>query len=160
MASFIQLNMLPQLNNSDFLRFTDKIRVADGCWEWQTPGDPKHYPKFKISKGKTVDAHRLSYQIFKGFIAPGQYICHHCDNRRCTNPEHLFAGTPKDNAIDAYEKGRIIPPTPRKLSEFQIAQIKRALREGKLQKTIALEFGVCRSTVSNISQGLCWKEIA
>jgi hypothetical protein len=43
----------------------------------------------------------------------GKFACHRCDNPPCINPDHLFLGTPKDNMLDMYRKGRA-NPHPRK----------------------------------------------
>ena len=34
------------------------------------------------------------------------YVCHACYNAKCSNPRHLYWGTPKDNVIDTKESGR------------------------------------------------------
>jgi len=51
--------------------------------------------------------HRLVWMAFnKKRIGSEILICHKCDNPKCINPEHLFAGTKKDNSQDMKRKGR------------------------------------------------------
>lgn len=33
------------------------------------------------------------------------YACHACNNRRCSNPKHMYWGTPADNLKDQIENG-------------------------------------------------------
>ena len=40
-----------------------------------------------------------------GPIPPGLNACHHCDNRICVRPDHIFLGTQKDNMQDWTKKG-------------------------------------------------------
>ena len=88
-------------------RFFKKIEKTKSCWIWTAAIRGKSgYGAIKID-GKTIDAHRLSYQIYKGEIPKGVYVCHSCDNRKCVNPAHLFLGSPKDNWEDGFEKNRI-----------------------------------------------------
>jgi len=46
--------------------------------------------------------HRLFYTYFIGEIPDGLIVCHKppCCRRDCCNPNHLYAGTVKDNAKD------------------------------------------------------------
>lgn len=78
------------------------------CWEWQGCFDSHGYGLIRFGKTPTR-VHRESYKIFKGQIPDKLLICHHCDNPKCCNPEHLFLGSYKDNMQDAQKKNRLYP---------------------------------------------------
>ena len=85
-----------------------KVNPKTQCWDW-TGTLVNGYGRIMI-KRKSYLAHRLSYFLFKGDIPTGLYVCHHCDNPSCVNPDHLFLGTPTDNMKDASRKGRVKIP--------------------------------------------------
>src|SRR6185369_1645310 len=65
------------------------------------------YPGGSSYRGKSGRIHRFVYQIHRGSPAPSDWdVCHTCDNRRCINPLHLFAGPRLVNMIDMRNKGR------------------------------------------------------
>ena len=77
------------------------------CWLWTGAHQTFGHGVIRLKdtkKNKLV--HRLSYEIHYGSIPEGLNILHRCDNPPCCNPEHLFAGTQKDNIQDAIKKGR------------------------------------------------------
>ena len=90
-------------------KITHNIFITEkGCWEWKGDVHPNGYGyTTNYETGKKKHVHRISYEIFKGQIPKGLYICHHCDNPCCINPEHLWAGTAKENMQDAKKKGRL-----------------------------------------------------
>lgn len=65
---------------------------------------------FKCADGvnRRFLAHRIAWMLTTGQpLLPEIQICHHCDNRPCCNPRHMFAGTQSDNMQDAVRKGHM-----------------------------------------------------
>lgn len=75
------------------------------CWLWKGTVDAKGYGRFYFNS-LPVLAHRLSYELHTGPIPKGLLICHHCDVKLCCNPDHLYAGTHKDNNRDRVTRAR------------------------------------------------------
>ena len=84
------------MNESDQRRFLRKFLVGDGCFEWQSAISGGGYGYFRL-KGRSVVAHRLSYELFVGAIPEGLQIDHLCRNTRCVRPDHLEPVTPREN---------------------------------------------------------------
>jgi len=120
-------------------------------------------------KGSTRGAHRISWMVHKGEIPEGLYICHHCDNRRCIAPDHLFLGTAKENMQDAAKKGRLehvklfAPKGEKnhnsKLDDDKVRSIRKEIQEGIRCTVIARKYGVGSSLIYQIRDGKSWKHL-
>lgn len=137
-------------------RFLLKTRIIGylSCWMWEGAGHPTGYGRFGISPYKVTFAHRASWELFRGPIPAGMYVCHTCDVRLCVNPLHLFIGTAKDNMQDASKKGRIVVPKESylsdenhqvaKLTNEQVREIRNSEENGKV---LATRFGVGKECI-------------
>jgi len=128
-------------------------RCDSGCWEWRLKIRPNGYARVTF-KQQSWYAHRLAYAAMVGPIAQGMDICHHCDNRKCVNPDHLFEGSRKDNMQDAVRKGRQargLKLPHAKLSEADKEIILNRAKDGELYKVIAKDFGVTRHAVGYVA---------
>src|ERR1039458_9624583 len=151
-------------------RFWDKVNKhgpipthvsgIGSCWVW-TAGSRGYtgYGAFRF-KGKTIDAHRMSYILSHGEIPDGMCVCHKCDNRTCVNPSHLFLGTKRDNIMDAINKGRVDTSLlanrkkslgeqngMHKLTREQVIEIRLKHSNGMGCRRLAKEYGVGKTAI-------------
>lgn len=90
------------------------------------------------------------------------FVCHHCDNRVCVRPAHLFLGTSADNAADMAAKGRSTfgerNPSA-KLTESDVMAM-RAMRDGGATLAlIADEYHVSVTTAYYAVTGIRWGHV-
>lgn len=145
-------------------RFWTKVdrRGPDECWEWTGARTSGGYGNFWDGQTST-HASRVSWELHYGPIPEDMLVCHHCDNRPCVNPAHLFLGTYADNLQDASNKGRLPGPgikgeeiATSKLTEPDVLEIATRLAGDETHATIAADYGVSRAAVSYIARGESW----
>ena len=85
--------------------FTGSVEDDAGCWNYAASVGSSGYGQICVDY-KRWSAHRLAWTLLRGRIAPGLFVCHRCDNKRCIRPAHLFLGTATDNNRDMTAKGR------------------------------------------------------
>lgn len=139
-----------------------RINFQTFCWEWQKACKHGYGVTSKRNVQKLV--HREMWEIYTGWKLIGDiHICHKCDNPKCCNPEHLFAGTAKDNVRDMYEKNRQADfkkiarnKKMTKLSYGKIKQIKQLRSQDQTLEQIAKQFDIAFQTVSKIVNNKLW----
>ncbi len=137
------------------------VRQPSGCLEWPGKVTTSGYGGVQ-QDGRQHYVHRFVWEELHGPIDEGMFICHHCDNPICCDPDHLFLGTPGDNHRDAQQKGRLVYP-PRlvgeehhqaKLTDDQVYEIRRRSAFGETAKSIHSSYPVSYSMIKNI---VAWK---
>lgn len=82
-----------------------------GCWLWlgvvskQRP-DQKYWRPIISVDGRHRTTHRVSFECANGAVPEGKLVCHTCNNNFCVNPDHLYAGSNKENTQDMMRAGR------------------------------------------------------
>lgn len=175
----ITLN-IHDFTTEDIQRFWEKVNISDdpdACWELK---NNQGYGTFLISAlKKSVPSHRVSYILTHGEIPIGLIICHRCDNPRCVNPKHLYAGTHSDNMNDFNDRHREYVPVHKpddkysaqavtknrgesnnkaKLTWEKVREIRKLSKEGMRPKQLAELFNISMGRISAIIYNKAWIE--
>jgi hypothetical protein len=128
-------------------RFWEKVEKTDGCWLWTASLNGGGYGTINAGgRGRPLLAPRVSWELHNGPILDGLFVCHHCDNRRCVRPDHLFLGSAIDNMQDMKRKGRHVGN--RKITRQQVAEIRRLYAAGGIsQEKLGERFGITQGAV-------------
>lgn len=168
------------LSPATIVSFWSKVRKSGGdeCWTWTGRLNESGYGTLDI-EGRAERAHRLSWILSEGPIPENICVLHHCDNRACVRPDHLFLGTRGDNARDMASKGRqsvqmhperrpICPLElkPRgeghgmsRLTDDQVLDIRARRAAGEMLSDLAAEYGVAKTTICAITTGTTWRHV-
>lgn len=131
-----------------------------GCWIW-TGSASRYGLMVARASGVIRGAHRVSWELHKGPIPAGMNVCHRCDTPLCVNPDHLFLGNDKDNHQDRARKGRSANRRGERntLAVLTDAQVLAIRGDGRPQRVIAAEYGVCQQSISDIRAGRRWSHV-
>lgn len=150
-------------------RFWSKVdkRGPKECWPWHgclVGGRGQMLLRIAGQK-KHIYAPRIALEL-SGIDLRGKFALHRCNNPRCVNPSHLYAGSRSDNTFDAMNAGtcglrkveRGDANLNAKLRESQIPAI-RALSSSLSMQRIADDYGVSRKTISKVLSGQTWGHV-
>ncbi len=159
-------------------RFWSHVEKGDSCWTWTGARCSSGYGQLRV-EGRLVSSHRMAWMLSVGTIPGGLCVLHHCDNRSCVRPDHLFLGTRDDNTKDMDAKGRRRSPRgashgrqtkPERtargeqngraiLDSQRVIQIRRRARGGETVASMARELGMSEGALRHIVKGRHWKHI-
>lgn len=134
-----------------------------GCWEWNGSRHIRGgYGQISGSrKSGPLKTHRIAYELAKGPIAHGLVICHTCDNPPCVNPDHLFAGTVRENNHDMQAKGRdkqmLMAGEACPSSKLTWEQVQAIRASSESLTALGARYGVTKQAIARVRKGSAWK---
>lgn len=137
-----------------------ELLTESGCWIWLGATNKAGYGNVYHDK-RWINAHRVSYMLFRGPIPPGLHVCHRCDIPQCVNPGHLFVGTGADNHLDKCAKGRAkgAPGSRHPLAKLTDEQVGEIRTSPERNSFFCRKYGLSRGTVSGIRLKRYWKHL-
>lgn len=150
------------VRESKFWRHINVAETINECWPWVGKLWPNGYGTVMFS-GHAIGSHRLAYFFVYGDIPDGLLVLHHCDNRPCCNPFHLYAGNSKQNADDCWGRGRGVQNVfhgiehgMAKLSDEQVIEIRQSCES---HSEISIQYGIGKTQVGRIKRLEQWKHL-
>lgn len=143
---------------SDIERFNERYfpEPMSGCWLWDSEGHKFGYGQFTINN-RHEGAHRASWMLHRGPIPKGQMVLHRCDNPACVNPDHLFLGDARTNAMDCLKKGR--GPARLVLTAELVKQVRDRRAAGESWHDISRDTGIKVNTLHLAGSGKSWAHV-
>lgn len=141
-----------------------QINQLTGCWIWLGNIGTHGYGRIWLgsrTSGTRYVVHRLSAELFREDFKSWLQVNHHCDNKICFNPEHLYSGMQQENVRDKYKRGRANHAKGEEngRSKLTIEQVKK-IRHDYVSKSLmqlAEEHNVSHATIAAIVNRETWK---
>lgn len=134
---------------------------STGCWIYRDRDPNGRRPAVRL-RGQSMQPARAVWLIVKRTIPEGAWVLHQCPdgegghsaNGNCINPEHLYVGTPSDNARDTSSHGRrkAGSKSPNsKLDDDQVRRMRVLRHEGASLNELSKTFGISAASVGRIT---------
>ncbi len=155
-------------SEDQILKFWQRVKKSDECWEWQGYRDKSGYGRTQIGNWRVnphlVMAHRLSFAI--NIQQPGSFlVLHKCDNRCCVNPDHLFLGDQQENIRDMDMKQRRASADGEragsaKMTNEKVLEARKLYADGGLTITgLAIKYGLSKHCMGKVLRRKSWKHV-
>lgn len=142
--------------------FNDRVdkRGENDCWLWRGSRRTGGYGQ-ACYRDVAYTASRIAFYLANGELGRRDLVCHHCDNRLCCNPKHLFIGTHTDNMVDMARKGRgrVLRGEANPRAKLTADQVRIILASNTPAPELARRFQVNRQNINAIRRGETWKHL-
>jgi hypothetical protein len=140
--------------------FWSKVDKSNDCWVWTGYCKPNGYGNTTWGS-KSKYAHRVAawlYEIIDDLDSE-LAVLHKCDNPKCCNPKHLFAGSSADNSRDMTNKNRQARGNKIRIAKLNEKIVKEIRNSNESQRSLAKKYGVNHTTVGAVINKSSWKHI-
>ncbi|GHB52667.1 hypothetical protein GCM10010331_45380 [Streptomyces xanthochromogenes] len=146
--------------------FWARVEKTESCWLWRGGTRGNGYGTFWADR-KRYYAHRYAFFLTHDHMPKG-IVLHACDTPRCVRPSHLSDGTPADNVLDMWSKGRGKPPPVlvgeahphTRLTEATVLHIREQYASGQYsQRSLARTYGMDHASIGAIVRHETWRHI-
>lgn len=101
-----------------------------------------------IERGGNSVIHKGILAVYLGTTIPAGYkilLCHKCNNPKCSNPKHLYFGTPKENVQDQIDNGTWKHVWERSIEKYGLEEAKKRQGLGNKAAGGKGNLGKCKS---------------
>lgn len=145
----------------------DRLSIPEpnsGCWLWMGTVNGAGYGGIGRGgrEGGWIGAHVAAWECAHGEVPKGLHVCHHCDNKLCVNPAHLYVATTQKNTADAKARGRFKRGTARRNARFtddDVRDIRDLSSMGVSYNALGREYGVDHAHIRMIATGKIWAHV-
>lgn len=146
--------------------FWSRVKKGDGdaCWNYIGHRNKLGYGRQRFNT-KNMMAYRISWELVNGPVPKGKQLNHKCNNPSCVRPDHLYAGTQKDNMRDVAATGIKRDSVSgqnsvlAKLKNEDVFEIRKMIKSGVAICQIGRIFSVHETTIHAIDKGRTWTHI-
>jgi hypothetical protein len=139
--------------------------VDTPCWTWTAARNRRGYGQIGVRASRPAAAHRVSWELANGPISDSSLgVLHRCNNTSCVNPDHLYLGTPQQNADDRIKAARNIAPKGQEhanalLSDDAVIQILDLRLQGLTYAEIGRRFGITATSANDVCANRSWRHV-
>ena len=149
----------------DYLIKAVREHQSDVCLEWPFCRFANGYGRITFRDNdvwKSTVVHRIAFKVVHDHW-PTLLALHHCDNRPCFNPRHIYDGSSKDNMRDCVQRHRQPCGTTSYLHKITEADVIEARRIYSLGRTtfaeLGIKYGLTLEAMRSAITGNRWKHL-
>lgn len=134
------------------------VSGKENCWKSTACVDKDGYPLISF-QAKQFRANRVAIIISGRDLKENEQACHTCGNSWCVNPDHIYAGTAKQNTQDKVKHGTHLQGEKCHMAKLKADDILEIRNSNLKIKDLAKLYNVSHGNISMIKSGKTWRHV-